>query len=167
MSDPGRRRFSARGRPRALLLALLVPLLALILSGCALQFRGAGVIPSADSGPNARAHFTVDFRLLFYNDLGGYGILRSAYNDPSARVSFTTREAEFAFSIEGFFDNCMSAPAVPYRSRVSSALGDGYLSILACDNGLRDDYVSVVINSGPLAGYSNDGATISGDYRAG
>jgi hypothetical protein len=168
MTDPVRRRLSARAHPRALLLALLLPVLALTLTGCALQFHGAAVIPSA--GPSGTAQLTVDWRLQDFDASGGIGRLRSTYSDPNAvggRVAFRTTEA-IGFSLEGLADNCMSAPIVPYTSLVNGNLGTGLLSIFACDNGPygEDDTVSITIYSGPFDGYENDTGVITGDFRA-
>jgi hypothetical protein len=167
MTDPGRRR-PARAHPRALLAALLVPVLALVLGGCALQFHGAAVIPS--EGPSGTAQVTVDWRLEQFDGIGGVGRLRMTYSDPSAtggRVAFRTTEA-IGFSLEGQADNCMSAPIVPYTSLLNGSPGSGILSVFACDNGPygENDTISITVSSGPFAGYVNDTGVITGDFRA-
>jgi hypothetical protein len=168
MPDSVWRRMRARAHPRALLLALLLPVLLIATTGCALQFHGAAIIPSA--GSSGTAQIAVDWRLQDFDEIGGVGRLRSTYSDPYApggRVAFRTTEA-IGFSLEGLADNCMSAPVVPYTSLVNGNLGTGILSIVACDNGPygENDSISIEVTSGPFAGYTNDAVVITGDFRA-
>lgn len=161
-------------RTRRIVTLAVLPLVALLVAGCAPKFTGGGTIPSSDGTGVDQANFSFNYDVTDPNS--GAGRAHGVYHDnyaPGYNGGVQFKFDGMLASATGPGSPCVKdgvAGVANYVSQNPNYPGSGTVLVGACDDGQPSstfpDAIVIEVITGPYADYGNGGFLTGGNLQA-